>query len=78
MLEFLLGHSLWAFRSGEIAFARGWPLWVLFVLAAWGSLAIAWTLLRNRQLGMAARWSRSACCSWHSSRCCWCCCGGRC
>jgi uncharacterized membrane protein len=52
MWEFLLGHSLWAFRSGEIAFARGWPLWVLFVLAAAGLAGIAWTLVRNRQLGM--------------------------
>ena len=51
MWEFLLGHSLWAFRSGEIAFARGWPLWVLFVLASLGLAGIAWTLLRNRQLG---------------------------
>lgn len=52
MWELLLGHSLWAFRSGEIAFARGWPLWVLFVLAALGLAAIAWTLLRGRALGL--------------------------
>jgi uncharacterized membrane protein len=51
MWEFLLGHSLWAFRSGEIAFARGWPLWVLVALAVAGLAAIARTLLRNRQLG---------------------------
>ena len=52
MWEFLLGHSLWAFRSGELAFARGWPLWVLVVLAALGLAAIALSMLRNRQLGV--------------------------
>jgi uncharacterized membrane protein len=52
MWEFLLGQSLWAFRSGEIAFARGWPLWVLVVLAGLGLAGIAWTMLRNRQLGV--------------------------
>ncbi|MEO8306431.1 MAG: hypothetical protein ABI616_00140 [Pseudomonadota bacterium] len=51
MWEFLLGHSLWAFRSGELAFARGWPLWVLFVLGALGLAGIVATMLRNRQLG---------------------------
>ena len=51
MWEFLLGHSLWAFRSGELAFARGWPLWVLFVLGALGLAAIVLSMLRNRQLG---------------------------
>jgi uncharacterized membrane protein len=51
MWEFLLGHSLWAFRSGEIAFARGWPLWVLWALGALGLAGIALSMLRNRQLG---------------------------
>ena len=51
MWEFLLGHSLWAFRSGELAFARGWPLWVLFVLGALGLVGIVLSMLRNRQLG---------------------------
>ena len=51
MWEFLLGQSLWAFRSGELAFARGWPLWVLFVLALLGFAAIAYSMSRNRQLG---------------------------
>jgi uncharacterized membrane protein len=50
MLEFLLGASIWAFRSGELAFARGWPLWVLWALLLAGLAAIAVTMLR-RQLG---------------------------
>src|SRR5687767_7419229 len=48
MLEFLLGHSIWAFRSGELAFARGWPLWVLVLCMAIGLVAIAVTLLRRQ------------------------------
>jgi uncharacterized membrane protein len=51
MLEFLLGQSIWAFRSGELAFARGWPLWLLWVLIGAGVIAIAFTLAR-RQLGL--------------------------
>lgn len=46
-MEFLLGHSIWAFRSGELAFARGWPLWLLFALAGAGLAAIVFTLLRR-------------------------------
>ena len=50
MMEFLLGHSIWAFRSGELAFARGWPLWLLFALAATGLVLIVFTLLRRSEL----------------------------
>jgi len=50
MLEFLLGASIWAFRSGELAFARGWPVWLLWALLLAGLAAIAFTMLR-RQLG---------------------------
>jgi uncharacterized membrane protein len=50
MLEFLLGHSVWAFRSGELAFARGWPMWLFWVLLVAGVLAIAATLARRREL----------------------------
>ncbi len=53
MWELLLGQSLWAFRSGEIAFARGWPLWILLALGALGLAAIVLSLLRRRQLGPA-------------------------
>jgi uncharacterized membrane protein len=48
MLEFLLGHSVWAYRSGELAFARGWPLWLFVLLAAVGIAAIVVTLLRRQ------------------------------
>ena len=51
MLEFLLGHSIWALRSGEFAFARGWPLWLLWMGIGAGVAAIVFTLLR-RQLGL--------------------------
>ena len=52
MLEWLLGTSLWAWRSGEFAFARGWPLWLMFALLLLAALAIAATLVRWRQLGL--------------------------
>ncbi len=55
MLEFLLGASTWAFRSGELALARGWPMWLLWTLLVAGLVAISVTLAR-RQLG----WWRSA------------------
>ena len=55
MMEFLLGHSLWAFRSGELAFARGWPTWLLIALAAAGLIAIVATLLRRKELGPLQR-----------------------
>lgn len=51
MLEWLLGASSWAWRSGEFAFARGWPLWVMFALLLLAAASIAATLLRRRQLG---------------------------
>jgi len=54
MLDFLLGHSTWAFRNGELTFARGWPLWLLAVCVIVGVLAIAFTLWR-RQLS----WGRA-------------------
>ena len=48
MLEFLLGHSIWAYRSGEFAFARGWPLWLMGLCLAVGVAAIVATLLRRQ------------------------------
>jgi hypothetical protein len=47
MLEFLLGHSIEAYRSGEVTFGRGWPLWLFWLLAAAGIAAIAVTLWRR-------------------------------
>jgi uncharacterized membrane protein len=52
MFESLFGHSIWAFRNGELAFARGWPLWLMAVLAVLGLLGIVGTLLWRRQLGV--------------------------
>jgi uncharacterized membrane protein/muconolactone delta-isomerase len=55
MIDFLLGHSIWAFRSGELAFARGWPMWLLFALAGVGLAAILFTLLRRSHLNVLQR-----------------------
>jgi len=55
MLQFLLGASIWAFRSGQLALGRGWPLWLLWALLLAGIALIAFTLWRRR-LG----WWRSA------------------
>lgn len=50
MFEFLLGHSRSAYQAGEVAFARGWPLWMLLALLALGTAAIAFTLARRHEL----------------------------
>ncbi len=55
MFELLLGHSLEAFRAGELAFARGWPLWWLGTLLGVGLLLILATVWRQRQLGRVRR-----------------------
>jgi len=55
MMQFLLGASAEAFRSGELAFARGWPMWLFWTLLAAGLAAIVISMAR-RQLG----WWRSA------------------
>ena len=61
MMEFLLGASTWAFRRGERAFARGWPLWVLWALLLAGLVVISVTLAQRR-IG----WARSS--VWRISR----------
>lgn len=48
MLDFLLGHSIYAFQSGELAFARGWPMWLLWLLIIVGVVAVSFTLARRR------------------------------
>jgi len=50
MLQFLLGASTWAFRSGELAFGRGWPTWLLVLAIVLGIGAVSFTLWR-KQLG---------------------------
>ena len=52
MFELLLGHSPLAYRAGELAFARGWPLWWLAALGAAGLVLIAATLWRHRTFGV--------------------------
>ena len=47
MFELLLKHSPWAYRTGELAFASGWPLWLLAALIAAGAGVIAWSLTRR-------------------------------
>ena len=51
MFELLLGHSPEAYRAGELAFARGWPLWWLGTGVGLGLLLILATVWRQRQLG---------------------------
>lgn len=51
MFELLFTHPLWAYRTGQFAFASAWPLWLLAlsILLAIGVIAV--TLWRRRQLG---------------------------
>ncbi len=52
MFELLLGHPRSAWEAGEVAFARGWPIWVLALLAGITLAAIAFSLLRRRELSL--------------------------
>ncbi|HWK74665.1 MAG TPA: hypothetical protein VNQ81_10370 [Povalibacter sp.] len=49
MFELLFTHPWWAWRSGTVAFASGWPLWALLVSILVGAALIAVTL--HRRLG---------------------------
>lgn len=51
MFELLFTHPLWAYRTGQFAFASAWPLWVLVVSILVAVAVIAATLWRRRQLG---------------------------
>lgn len=51
MFELLFRHSPYAFRAGEIALGRGWPVWWLEAGIAVAAVLIAVTLWRQRQLG---------------------------
>jgi uncharacterized membrane protein len=50
VFELLLGHSTWAYRSGELAFARGWPAWLYVVCLLAAVPLIAASLWRYRHL----------------------------
>ena len=52
MFELLLKHSSWAYRTGEFAFASGWPIWLLLALILAGAALIAWSLARRRYLSL--------------------------
>lgn len=60
MADWLLGHSSWAWRNGELAFARGWPLWLLGVLAALALAAVLASLFlpRRAAASMLPAWQR--------------------
>ena len=49
MFEALFTHPLWAYRTGTLAFASQWPLWLLGVLILAALALIGATLWRRRQ-----------------------------
>jgi uncharacterized membrane protein len=51
MFELLFTHPLWAYKTGQFAFASAWPLWLLAVSILVAVGLIAATLWRRRQLG---------------------------
>ncbi len=62
MPEWLLGHSPWAWRNGELAFARGWPLWLLVALLLVALALVAASLFWPRRAAGAqplAFWRRA-------------------
>jgi uncharacterized membrane protein len=52
MFELLFTHPLWAYRTGQFAFASAWPLWLLVVSILLAVVVISATLWRRRQLGL--------------------------
>jgi len=46
----LFKYSPFAYSAGELSFASGWPLWILFALIAVGVVLFAVSLLRQRHL----------------------------
>lgn len=51
MFELLFTHPLWAYKTGQFAFASAWPQWLLAVSILVAVGLIAATLWRRRQLG---------------------------
>jgi uncharacterized membrane protein len=56
MFELLFTHPLWAYRTGQFAFASAWPLWLLVasILLAVGVIVASLVYMgwRRRQLGL--------------------------
>jgi len=52
MFELLFTHPLWAYRTGQFAFASAWPLWLLAASILLAVGVIVATLWRRRQLGL--------------------------
>ena len=50
MFPLLFKYSPFAYRAGELSFASGWPLWLLFTLIAIGAALFIVSLLRQRHL----------------------------
>lgn len=51
MFELLFTHPSWAYRTGTLAFASAWPLWVLAAAILVGFALVLLSLLRLRALG---------------------------
>src|SRR5689334_10644282 len=51
MFELLFTHPLWAYRTGQFAFASAWPLWLLAASILAAVVAIIATLWLRRPLG---------------------------
>jgi len=51
LFELLFRHSPWAFRAGELSFARGWPLsWLVALIVLGGVAVIAFMWWRRREM----------------------------
>jgi uncharacterized membrane protein len=52
VFELLFVHPWWAYRTGQLTFASGWPRWLLLVLIVLACTAIVASLSRRRYLGL--------------------------
>jgi uncharacterized membrane protein len=50
VFELLFTHPLWAYRTGKLAFASGWPVWILIALSIVGAALIVVALLRRKTI----------------------------
>ena len=51
MFELLFTHPFWAYRTGTLAFASAWPLWLLVAAILVGLALVVFSLFRLRSLG---------------------------